>query len=79
MNGDLLTMPISTLVSVLMRVQSVRAGDQWDQSTLEQTIKQCGGYGKGPGDNLEACAPLAPTVDTSKSRECRYEGKIPNE
>jgi len=55
------------------------ADEKWVQSTLKRAIEQCGGYGNGPEDNLQACAPLAPTVSQETSWDCRYEGKIPNE
>ena len=46
--------------------------------TITDTIAQCGN-GKGPGDQLETCAPLAKTLDQTASWNCRYENQIPNE
>jgi hypothetical protein len=46
---------------------------------MEAIISQCGGVGKGPGEDLQACKPIAPTVSQENSWDCRYEGKIPNE
>ncbi|WWC98185.1 hypothetical protein V866_005076 [Kwoniella sp. B9012] len=50
----------------------------WAPQTLKDAIAQCG-YGKGPGDNLDACAPLKKTKSEPNSWECRLDGKIPDE
>lgn len=64
------------LVSFVLELELI---NQWVPSTLKRTIEQCGGAGKGPGEDLKQCAPLAPTVSQQTSWDCRYEGKIPNE
>ncbi|WRT69280.1 uncharacterized protein IL334_006264 [Kwoniella shivajii] len=50
----------------------------WVPSTLQAAINQCG-FGKGVGDNLDACAPLKKTKSEPASWECRLDGGIPDE
>ncbi|WWC90997.1 uncharacterized protein L201_005936 [Kwoniella dendrophila CBS 6074] len=50
----------------------------WVPSTLQAAITQCG-FGKGPGENLDACAPLKKTKSEPASWDCRLEGAIPDE
>nr|ODN90519.1 WSC domain-containing protein [Cryptococcus depauperatus CBS 7841] len=50
----------------------------WKPTVLQDAINQCGD-GKGPGDNLGACAPLAKSTSESATWECRLEGQIPAE
>jgi hypothetical protein len=51
---------------------------QWDVNTLQDTINQCG-LGKGPGDALDECAPLAKTLSMTAMKACRLEGQIPDD
>ncbi|WWC63823.1 uncharacterized protein I303_106428 [Kwoniella dejecticola CBS 10117] len=50
----------------------------WVPQTLKDAIGQCG-FGKGVGDNLDACAPLKKTKSEPKSWDCRLDGQIPDE
>ncbi|CAD6589491.1 MAG: hypothetical protein TREMPRED_005378 [Tremellales sp. Tagirdzhanova-0007] len=50
----------------------------WDQQTLRDAITECG-LGKGPGDQLTQCAPLAATMNVTAAWDCRYQGQIPDE
>ncbi|KAK4685363.1 hypothetical protein P7C73_g4788, partial [Tremellales sp. Uapishka_1] len=54
------------------------AMSKWDPDTLSDTISQCG-LGKGPGDDLQNCAPLAKTMNQTASWECRYQKQLPDE
>ncbi|KLO11497.1 hypothetical protein SCHPADRAFT_831049 [Schizopora paradoxa] len=50
----------------------------WNQQVLTDTIAQCG-LGKGPGDQLTECAPLAKSRNETATWYCRYQNQIPNE
>lgn len=52
--------------------------DGWDQQTLKDTLAQCG-EGKGVGEGLANCPPLAKSLSMENSWACRYQNKIPNE
>jgi hypothetical protein len=45
---------------------------------MQATLDQCG-KGKGPGEHLEECAPLAKSMNEEKTWWCRYQNQIPNE
>jgi len=45
---------------------------------MKDTLAQCG-EGKGVGEDLGKCAPLAKSASESATWSCRYQGKIPNE
>ncbi|KAG8728060.1 hypothetical protein FRC11_011874, partial [Ceratobasidium sp. 423] len=50
----------------------------WNQDTLEQTMSQCN-TPNAPQDNLQACAPLAKSLDVDAANTCLSEGNIADE
>ncbi|CUA74383.1 hypothetical protein RSOLAG22IIIB_11177 [Rhizoctonia solani] len=50
----------------------------WNQDTLEQTLQQCN-TPNAPEENLQACAPLAKSLNVDAANNCLSEGNIANE
>ncbi|KAK1922707.1 hypothetical protein DB88DRAFT_367027 [Papiliotrema laurentii] len=50
----------------------------WTGTVLEDTIAQCG-VGRGVGDKLATCPPLAKSMNESATWYCRLQNRIPNE
>ncbi|KAJ1301389.1 hypothetical protein OPQ81_008651 [Rhizoctonia solani] len=50
----------------------------WNQDTLEQTMSQCN-TPNAPEDNLQACAPLAKSLNVEAANTCLSEGNIADE
>ncbi|CAE6455216.1 unnamed protein product [Rhizoctonia solani] len=50
----------------------------WNQDTLEQTMSQCN-TPNAPEDNLQACAPLAKSLNVDTANTCLSEGNIAEE
>ncbi|CEL56793.1 hypothetical protein RSOLAG1IB_08095 [Rhizoctonia solani AG-1 IB] len=50
----------------------------WNQETHEQTLQQCN-TPNAPEDNLQACAPLAKSINVDAANTCLSEGNIADE
>ncbi|CAE6378132.1 unnamed protein product [Rhizoctonia solani] len=50
----------------------------WNQDTLEQTMQQCN-TPNAPEDNLQACGPLAKSINVEAANTCLSEGNIADE